>query len=57
MYKRFTKEQKESSVTRYVLPSNEKLFLERRKFGGVDRTWSKGEFIRMQVKTMELGIG
>lgn len=41
--------------TRYVLPSNEELSLDRRKFGGIDRTWSQGEFIRMQAKAMALG--
>ena len=30
--------------SRYVLPSNDELELERRTFGGVDRTWSQQEF-------------
>ena len=29
---------------KYVLPTNSEFLLERRKFGGVDRTWSAGEF-------------
>ena len=33
--------------TKYVLPPNSEFVLERRKFGGVDRTWSMGEFNRM----------
>lgn len=32
---------------RYELPGNEDLCLQRRTFGGVDRTWSAGEFNRM----------
>lgn len=32
---------------RYELPGNDDLFLRRRTFGGVDRTWSDGEFERM----------
>ena len=32
---------------KYSLPSNDELNLERRKFGGVDRTWSNPEFARM----------
>ena len=32
---------------KYVLPPNSEFILERRKFGGVDRTWSTGEFNRM----------
>ena len=40
---------------RYRLPSNADLSLERRKFGGVDRTWSNGEFVRMQAKALALG--
>lgn len=32
---------------KYVLPTNNEFILERRKFGGVDRTWSMGEFNRM----------
>ena len=33
--------------TRYELPTNDELDLERRAFGGVDRTWSKQEFNNM----------
>ena len=29
---------------KHTLPDNDKLDLKRRKFGGVDRTWSHGEF-------------
>ena len=32
---------------KYVLPTNQEFILERRKFGGVDRSWSNGEFNRM----------
>ena len=32
---------------RYTLPANAEFELERRKFGGVDRTWSMGELNRM----------
>lgn len=32
---------------KYVLPTNSEFLLERRKFGGVDRTWSAGEFNKM----------
>ena len=32
---------------KYTLPSNDAFNLERRKFGGVDRTWSNAEFNRM----------
>jgi len=32
---------------KYVLPTNSEFILERRKFGGVNRTWSIGEFNRM----------
>jgi len=35
------------SDAKYVLPSNDEFSLERRKFGGVDRTWSLKEYIRM----------
>lgn len=34
-------------TARYELPGNEDLCLQRRTFGGVDRTWSAGEFNRM----------
>lgn len=42
------------SQTRYHLPSNDKLSvtLERRRFVGVDRTWSVPEFSRMLGKAM-----
>lgn len=40
---------------RYELPTNDDLFLQRRTFGGVDRTWSKGEFERMQALSIKLG--
>lgn len=32
---------------KYMLPPNDEFNLERRKFGGVDRTWSNAEFNRM----------
>jgi integrase len=32
---------------KYILPSNDELNLERRKFSGIDRTWSHAEFVRM----------
>lgn len=32
---------------RYELPGNDEFQLERRSFGGVDRTWSEGEFARL----------
>lgn len=32
---------------RYVLPDNREFVLARRKFGGVDRRWSQGEFNKM----------
>ena len=34
---------------RYELPGNGDLLLQRRTFGGVDRTWSDGEFERMHA--------
>lgn len=40
---------------RYELPTNDDLFLQRRTLGGVDRTWSDGEFERM--KACALGCG
>ena len=42
------------SQTRYRLPTNDKLsvILERRRFVGVDRTWSVPEFSRMLGKAM-----
>jgi integrase len=39
---------------RHTLPSNEDLSLARRKFGGVDRTWSDREFNLFTAKAMEL---
>ena len=33
--------------TRHVIPANDELDLEKRTFGGVDRTWSKQEFNNM----------
>ncbi len=35
------------SDAKYVLPENREFSLERRKFGGVDRTWSMSEFNKM----------
>ncbi len=40
---------------RYELPENGELFLQRRTFGGVDRTWSENEFERMQACALESG--
>ena len=40
---------------RYELPGNEDLCLQRRTFGGVDRTWSAGEFERMLGIALERG--
>ena len=40
---------------RYELPGNDDLFLRRRTFGGVDRTWSDGEFERMLGLARERG--
>ncbi len=34
-------------MARYTLPGNDEFELERRKFGGTDRTWSHAEFSRM----------
>ncbi len=39
---------------RYQLPENNALFLERRSFGKVDRTWSDGEFSRMLERALAL---
>ena len=39
---------------RYVLPKNEELDLERRKFGGIDRSWSQEEYNRMIALCWEL---
>ena len=33
--------------TRFTLPTNDELELERRKFGGVDRTWTSAEYKHM----------
>ena len=35
---------------KYVLPTNSEFLLERRKFGGIDRTWSAGEFNKMTAQ-------
>jgi len=40
---------------RYELPTNADLFLQRRTFGEVDRTWSATEFNRMLACALELG--
>lgn len=40
---------------RYQLPGNDDLFLQRRTFGGVDRTWSKGEFERIHALAIQQG--
>lgn len=40
---------------RYELPANTDLFLQRRTFGEVDRTWSPAEFSCMQACALELG--
>lgn len=40
---------------RYELPGNGDLLLQRRTFGGVDRTWSAGEFERMLGLALEHG--
>lgn len=39
--------------TRYELPTNNELDLERRTFGGVDRTWSNQEFNNMVAIAMQ----
>lgn len=39
--------------TRYKLPTNDELDLERRTFGGVDRTWSNQEFNNMLAIAMQ----
>jgi len=39
--------------TRYKLPTNKELNLDKRKFGGVDRTWTNQEFNNMVAKAME----
>lgn len=39
--------------TRYELPTNDELDLERRPFGGVDRTWSNQEFNNMLAIAMQ----
>ena len=41
--------------TKYELPKNEELELERRTFGGVDRTWSGREFNLMLAAAMRTG--
>ena len=40
---------------RYELPANTDLLLQRRTFGGVDRSWSPAEFSRMLACALELG--
>ncbi len=40
---------------RYELPGNSDLFLQRRTFGGVDRTWSDNEFERMLDTALAVG--
>lgn len=40
---------------RYELPENADLLLQRRTFGGVDRTWSAGEFERMHALAISQG--
>ena len=40
---------------RYELPDNSELFLQRRKVGGVDRTWSAPEFNRMLMCALAAG--
>lgn len=40
---------------RYELPSNKDLCLQRRTFGGVDRTWSDQELSKMMMYAAELG--
>lgn len=40
---------------RYELPGNSDLLLQRRTFGGVDRTWSDGEFNRMLACAAKAG--
>ena len=37
--------------TRFTLPANDELSLEKRKFGGVDRTWTDFEFKKMLAVT------
>lgn len=39
--------------TRHKLPKNKELNLDKRKFGGVDRTWTNQEFNNMVAKAME----
>jgi len=43
------------SDAKYDLPSNDEFKLERRKFGGVDRTWSKREYNLMIAECMKAG--
>jgi integrase len=40
---------------RHTLPDNAQLNLQKRKFGGIDRTWSRREFNLFVAKAMELG--
>lgn len=43
------------SESRYKLPTNKELDLEKRTFGGVDRAWTQGEFNRMIALCWKLG--
>ena len=43
------------SNAKYVLPGNDEFDIERRKFGGVDRTWSHAEFGRMITQCWKEG--
>ena len=43
------------SDAKYVLPKNAEFDLQRRKFGGVDRTWSMGELNRMITECWKAG--
>ena len=40
---------------RHQLPGNGELLLQRRTFGGVDRSWSREEFQRMLAEALRLG--
>ena len=40
---------------KYTLPTNDALELERRTFGGVDRTWDNREYNLMTAKAIEIG--
>ncbi|MBM6851571.1 tyrosine-type recombinase/integrase [Oscillibacter valericigenes] len=43
------------AAPRHQLPDNGDLLLQRRTFGGVDRTWSREEFQRMLAEALRLG--